>query len=268
VQSQTIPNGTFESWTDTVHATSWNTNNNTVNYVRRTTDKHLGNYAALVVTTPIGSSGDLSGILTLGTVNLSTQAVTRGKPLSGKPTEFHGYYKYTPKSGSSDNMSITLTITKWVTGTGRQTLFSNTFSSTAGATITTYQLFSMPITYSPSTAVPDSFNIIIKSSASSAQRGSKVWVDDLAFTSPNGIEEPVEFTPQVMPNPANENLFVKLNGEEFEISVYNLSGQRILSERTNEKFATLNISQVPQGIYIVNVIGANYRSTSKIIINH
>lgn len=264
VQSQTIPNGTFESWSDTIHATSWNNNNSTsAHYVRRSTSVHGGSWAALLVTTPIGSSGDLSGILTLGTINLSTQVVTRGKPLSGKPTEFHGYYKYTP-GNASDKMSIALSITKWNSGT-RQTLFSNTF--TAG-TAANYTLFSMPITYSPYTAIPDSFNIIVKSSATNVYRGSHLWVDDFAFTSNVGIEEPLEFSPQVMPNPANENLFVKLNGEEFEISIYNISGQRLLSERTNEKFVTLNISQIPQGVYIVNVIGDNYKYSSKVIINH
>ena len=100
VQSQTITNGTFETWTDTIHPTNWNTNNNIVNYVRQSVTRHLGNYSALLVTSAAdhsGSSGDLSGILTNGTVNVNTQAVTLGRPINGKPSEFHGYYKYTPE---------------------------------------------------------------------------------------------------------------------------------------------------------------------------
>lgn len=270
IQAQTITNGTFETWTDTIHPTNWNTNNNIVNYVRQSVTHHLGNYSALLVTSAAdhsGSSGDLSGILTLGKVDVNTQNVTLGKPLSGKPSEFHGYYKYTPKSGSTDNMSITLRITKW-NGSARQTLFSNTFSSTAGATITTFTLFSMPITYSPSTAVPDSFNIIIKSSASTANRGSYLWVDDLAFTANTGIEEPIEFRPGVMPNPASDHLFVRLNGEEFDINMYNIAGQKVLSERTSEKYVTLNISSIPEGVYMVTVNNDNYKYTTKIIVNH
>ena len=172
-----------------------------------------------------------------------------------------------PKSGSTDNMSVTLRVTKW-NGSARQTLFSNTFTSTAGATITTFTLFSMPITYSPSTIVPDSFNITIKSSASTANKGSYLWIDDLAFTSNTGIEEPVEFSPKVLPNPANDNLFVRLNGEEFEINMYNLSGQRVISERTNERNITLNVSTLPEGVYMINVFNDTYRYTDKIIINH
>ena len=267
IQAQTIPNNGFESWSGTNIATSWKSNNTaTVFFLRQSTDKHSGTYAAQILTLANGSAGNLSGILTLGTVNFTTpQTVTGGIPISSKPTDLHGYYKYTAGSGA-DNASITVTMTKWL-GSSHITLASASFTTTLGTSTTTYTLFTIPITYSPNTIIPDTFNITCKSSQTTAVIGSILLVDDLAFTTSTGIDEPINFEPSMFPNPANDKLFLNLSGEDYNITITNMIGQPVVSASTKKKSYIVETSQLPVGLYIVNFESKSHHFTKKLLVN-
>ncbi len=272
--AQTVPNGGFETWTNVNITSSWKSNNKTnltpnLNYIRQSTDKHSGTYAVEIISSAgdwSGSTGNISGLLTLGNVDINTQTVTGGIPISTKPLDLHGFYKYTAGNGA-ENMRVTLTITKW-TGTSRITLFNGSFNSPAGQTVTTYTQFTIPITYSPPTIIPDSFNVVIKSSAVNPVIGTRLLIDDLAFTpSTVGVEEEAVFAPSMWPNPANENVFLNLNGEEYDITVSNMIGQNVLSSKTNKEVVSIETNQLPVGIYYVNAENKAHRYTMKLLIN-
>ena len=263
--AQTIPNNGFETWPTINSATSWNSNNTTIFFLRQSTDKHGGTYAAEISTKANGSAGNLSGILTLGNVNTGTQIVTGGYPISSKPTDLHGWYKYTAGNGM-DNMVITVTMTKW-TGTSHITLTNASFNSTAGQTVSTYTQFTIPLTYSPAGFIPDTFNIIIKSSKTTAVLGSIALVDDLAFTGTTGVEEVSSFMPALWPNPASDRIFLKLNGEEYNINIVNLIGKDVYSSVTRDEEVSVSTDQLPVGVYFVNVYNKERQHTMKLLIN-
>jgi hypothetical protein len=269
LSAQTVPNNGFESWTNVTTVNTWKSNSNSVNYIRQSTDKRSGNYAAQIVSSAAdlsGSAGNISGILTLGNVNLTTQSVSGGIPISSKPTEFHGYYKYTAGNGG-ENMIVTVTMTKW-TGSSRLTLANQTFASPVGQSITTYTLFSVPLTYNPTTITPDTFNITFRSSqASSAVLGTMLLIDDLAFTTATEVAESNTFMPSMWPNPANENVFINLNGEEYDITVINMIGQTVLLSKTNKEVTSIETSNLPIGIYYVNAENNLHKYSLKLLIN-
>lgn len=264
--AQTIPNSGFENWTNVNAANGWKSNNTTmVFFLRQSTSSHSGTYAAEISSKANGSAGNLSGILTLGTINAATQTVSGGFPISSKPTDLHGFYKYTAGNGA-DQMTINVVMTKW-SGTTRLTLANATFTSVAGQTVSAYTQFTIPLTYNPTTITPDTFNIIIKSSKTTAVVGTIAWVDDLAFTTATGIEETSTFKPSMWPNPAKENVNFNLDGEQYNISISNIIGQTVATTKTNDKLFNLNTMDLPNGIYNVNLESKTNSYSLKLIIS-
>jgi hypothetical protein len=71
---------------------------------------------------------------------------------------------------------------------------------------------------------------------------------------------------QVFPNPATDKLHVNLNGESIlDLSLTDLSGKLILQKSTISNENTLNISEIPAGIYILSVKGSTGTSRYQII---
>jgi len=85
-----------------------------------------------------------------------------------------------------------------------------------------------------------------------------------------GINETFDNKVAVYPNPAREELNVihDFNGET-EISVYNISGQLVLHKLANENAglnkSTLNIRELPSGVYNVKISSGNKSQSVKFI---
>jgi hypothetical protein len=77
------------------------------------------------------------------------------------------------------------------------------------------------------------------------------------------IEKPIV---KLFPNPANNELYLLSNNlnEAYDISIYNLIGQQVL-QTTNK---TIDISNLPNGMYMVLVKSASIEFNKKIIVNH
>jgi hypothetical protein len=77
------------------------------------------------------------------------------------------------------------------------------------------------------------------------------------------IEKPIV---KLFPNPANNELYLLSNNlsEAYDISMYNLIGQQVL-QTTNK---TVDISSLPNGMYMVLVKSASIEFNKKIIVNH
>ncbi len=61
----------------------------------------------------------------------------------------------------------------------------------------------------------------------------------------------------IYPNPAQNDITTSAAVELTTVSIYNSSGQRVLTQAPNQKEATINISQLISGIYFVKVIAKN-----------
>lgn len=70
-------------------------------------------------------------------------------------------------------------------------------------------------------------------------------------------------TVNVFPNPANNTITIE-NIAGAQISVFNIAGQEVLSVEAANANETLNVSALPEGMYIVRVVNGTEVGTSKV----
>jgi len=265
----TIPNNGFETWTDTITPGSWGTSNLSLGFlsfspVTQTTDKHSGSYAMKLKTINT-SFGLLPGVATCGTLNLALHTITGGVPTGGvKPASFSGAFKYNSVNG--DTMLIIALLTRW-NGTSRDTLGRG--GITVNQTVANYNVFNEPIQYQNPNLIPDTFNIIILSSAGAApQENSTLYVDDLSFVGTLGEKMPLAmFMQKVYPNPS-DGLFNLTLGDEsiYTVKVYNMMGQKIYEKDNVVNQQLIDIKGYPKGIYYIEVSNGEFRRSHKVTI--
>lgn len=264
-----VPNGNFENWTDSVTAASWSSNNYSLggilnyNFVHQSTDAHGGTYAAKLVTANIPILGDMGGLVTLGSYDMLA-GLSGGQGISGKPVKLKAYFKYLPVS--SDTMALIVIMTKW-NGSSRDTLFYNGVMT--NTTVSAYTLVEIPISYTPSTASPDTMNIIATSSAGyTPQIGSALFLDDLSFEYGASINESADNSIlSVFPNPTTGNITVLLNGASNTITVSNVLGEVIYSQNTTSKNLNIDLSSFADGIYMLGVDNGSSKHFQKLILS-
>lgn len=271
-----VPNGGFENWTDTVTCQSWQGAVSVLgflnaNFLTRTTQAKTGQYAAKIETKSLLLLGTIPGIATTGTLSLDILggglSIIGGVPLSGKPTKLKGFFKYDNMQG--DTMMIFIITTKWNAATQtRDTLTQKGYASNQQTS--TYTAFNINLTYTPSTAVPDSFNIIIFSSAGSVpQLGSALYVDDLSFEYNSvGIVENANSIFNVYPNPSTGVVQVDIDSNEpSQLSVYNSIGQMVSRTENVQRWHIMDLSGNTNGIYFIEVRNGNETYTKKLMLN-
>ena len=92
---------------------------------------------------------------------------------------------------------------------------------------------------------------------------NNTWCTLYSPTNPSdGIIENTN-TLSVSPNPASTTLTVE-NAAGARILVYNIAGQEVMSIEAAEANATLNVSDLNAGLYIVRVVNGNEVSTAKV----
>lgn len=71
---------------------------------------------------------------------------------------------------------------------------------------------------------------------------------------------------QVYPNPITTSCTITSNQKQIrKIELFNIQGQKILSNVPNSKQVKIDMQKIPSGIYLVNIISDNLRSTFKLI---
>ena len=70
----------------------------------------------------------------------------------------------------------------------------------------------------------------------------------------------------IYPNPVNKTLFVESNSniQINEVIIYNFIGQKVIEEKVNVK--QLNVSNLKNGYYIIELVTNNFRTSHKLII--
>ncbi len=96
---------------------------------------------------------------------------------------------------------------------------------------------------------------------SCTERSECIQVDTL------GLEEFSEEEIKVYPNPVISNLNIEfLNSEaEAAVKLYDVSGKLILSTNTDGTFTSLDLKEMPQGIYFLNLETSEKSGTFKIV---
>ncbi len=88
----------------------------------------------------------------------------------------------------------------------------------------------------------------------SAGDGTSIWVDELSFGNVQGVEEthaPVRFT--LWPSPATDRLHIEASSAIEEVTVQDVCG-RVMSRATfTQTTATLEVGDLPAGIYLAQL---------------
>lgn len=71
----------------------------------------------------------------------------------------------------------------------------------------------------------------------------------------------------VYPNPANNIVYIQSSGEIFnQVSIVNLLGETLIKDVQNHTKASINVANLPAGIYIVQVKLKNQLVQQKLVI--
>ncbi len=71
---------------------------------------------------------------------------------------------------------------------------------------------------------------------------------------------------RIFPNPARETIAIDLpfsGGAEQEINIYNIAGMQVLSLQSRQKSITVDIRNLPAGVYFVRISGSSLVCTGK-----
>lgn len=156
----------------------------------KTTESYSGAMAAKLISKVFspqqGTNIFLPGLVATSELDIPNQTIDLGKPYTGRPVSFKGYYKYFPVSG--DSALIEVLLTKYNTSLHKRDTIAITKNIITN-TVSSYTLFDYPLTYH-STANPDTAVILLVSSAGinfqnlqgcTGQIGSIMFVDEISF---------------------------------------------------------------------------------------
>ncbi|MFN5620615.1 MAG: T9SS type A sorting domain-containing protein [Flavobacteriales bacterium] len=96
----------------------------------------------------------------------------------------------------------------------------------------------------------------------------------LPLSVPQVDSEMVSVEP-AMPNPANNNTRITLNtpsANSVTVTMVNMVGERVLSRnfagKRGENSITLDVAELPQGVYLYTIESGSFKTTRKLVIQH
>ncbi|MBK9317438.1 MAG: T9SS type A sorting domain-containing protein [Bacteroidetes bacterium] len=69
----------------------------------------------------------------------------------------------------------------------------------------------------------------------------------------------------VYPNPAQDAVTISSNKEMISIQIYNALGEKILDIPSFQKSHSLDLSEIPAGVYMIEARNKEYLATKKLI---
>jgi hypothetical protein len=286
--AQYIPNAGFETWSSSVgedqQPTGWvsynvftaslidpgNTNPTSVTQAPAP-NNYQGTYSAKITTvtlvtnpapTTIPSTG---GFLMAGNVSFVSPYIHAGYDFTSRPTTFTYAAKYTPVG--TDTAFAFVLLTKWNTSTmSRDTVAAGVDFLPVAVSAYQARTVNMVFDAALSAVFPDTAQILFSASSGIApQVGSALWVDALAFSGYNGINESsVDNGVDVYPNPSsNITNFDVISEEAYQVVVFDMTGREVNRLMITNKNAKLNSYLLPTGVYTYSVISAENEVLSR-----
>ena len=94
---------------------------------------------------------------------------------------------------------------------------------------------------------------------------------DINISSVMGVEE-VDISFTSYPNPANQDLFVKFQGNEgmnFQLVIYNVLGEEVMTKSIVNGTNKINVAHLNNGVYFYSIVTNNeIIETKKLIVRH
>lgn len=213
---------------------------------------HSGTAAIKLVTTSVTGIGITPAILTNGMINVQTQSIEGGSAMNSRPMSFGGWFRFDPIS--TDTAFFNVRLTKWNTVMNSRdniATIDTVITGTSGAFVN----FELPFEYY-STETPDTVLLLFGSGTNTApQEGSALFVDDLYYTYPQGIEDATEFGVSVFPNPALNTIRIgNENGLRFsQAHIFSIDGKMVMNESLANRAATIDVSGLTTGTYLLRL---------------
>ncbi len=269
-----IPNSGFEDWTTVggyEDPTGWASTNSfstgSFYSVTKSTDHYpatVGNYSVRIENnTSLLPNFSGRGVVMTG----DTLDPHPTFPITGHPTSLTGYYKFAPQNGDTMSIVIGLYLNGVRVFAHDQIFISN---------IPTSDWTSFNISF-PTYAAADSGHIYLASyaaaDASSMPHGNSVlYVDNLNFDKliTSVSEQTVKNTLfNLYPNPASDILtlnFGNRNNADLTLNIYNVTGELVSSETLRQNQQQINIGELSNGIYMVEIKSNGWSENQKLII--
>ena len=269
-----IPNNGFENWIEYgngLNPEGWWCSNDSVSSigiyfpVTRSTDHfpaNVGEYS-------IRLSNSTSLLPTWGGMGITWYGGWNGNnnpsfPISGHPNSLCGYYKFLNDKG--DAMRIFLVLYNNGIEVAQAEFIDN-------VTVTDWTPFVIPI---PEYEIADSARIMLSSFDADAFQingNSILFIDNLSFDNlissvGNNISTVPEFNS--FPNPASDYVKIINNSSNFNnltVNFYSILGGLVKSETINSNQNQFNITNLKNGIYLVEIKTTEITFYKKIIIN-
>jgi hypothetical protein len=270
-----IPNNGFENWTTVggyQNPTSWNNCNssstNSFYPVTKSTDHYptsIGSFSIRMENyTPLSNCSTYGFAQTSDNDNPCKPAF----PITGHPNSLRGYYKCFPKN--NDTIQIGLMLFKngvWIAGA--ELLTTNTVSN--------WTPFNLPISsYTDADSATITFAAFFNDTTCGFPFGpfgnSVLYIDNVSFD--NLITEVPEKnldynTLNIFPNPACEVLNVVFNENkiiDYRVKIYNIIGTLVKTETLKQNQSQINIEDLSNGTYLLEIESQFYIKKQKLII--
>jgi hypothetical protein len=235
---------------------------------RITTDAFLGSFAAQLISVE-GVFNNVAGILASGPLldeKLIPDFNRLKRPYSARPHALKLHYKSFP--AIMDTCALIMLLTKWNAITQQaDTVGLASFST--GDTASVYTSVTIPFEYY-SSDLPDSAYFIATSSLDgfNPQPGSTFIIDELSIQQfQTATAETQTMKLNVFPNPAfNEmNIHIAETDEPLEITICNISGKVVYTEKTRLHQLVLPIASWEPGMYIITIRTNHFTLHEKIV---
>jgi hypothetical protein len=267
-----ITNSGFENWTTVgsyENPTGWATSNSSSTGSFYSCTKSTDHYPASVGNYSLRLENNTALTQTTGGWGMAATDTMAypyepSFPISGHPTSLTGYYKF--NSVNSDTMFIRILLFS----NGAMVCYSTMETSTTASDWTSFNL------EIPSYTTADSAQILMSAMYPSSQfdvpnGNSVLYVDNLNFdvliTSIS--EQTVKSNFGFYPNPTSEivTLNVKnVNNAELTLNIYNLTGTLVKSEILEQNNHQLNIGDLNNGVYMVEIQSKDFTENKRLII--
>lgn len=230
-------------------------------------DPQDSDYSVRLVSTSVMGGPAVPGMLTTGKLDIDfmnqTGDIHGGVPYSQKPSRLKGWYKYNPAIGDSALISI------W---------FKHDTIDIGGGTIkianaaSMWTEFTVDINYSGN-LMPDTMNILLSTSTQrnnvpvgSALDIDHIWLEGGTLGYKRTFKVHTGF--KLYPNPAENqvNIVPEMNTRVDYVNVYSSTGSLVLQELSFDKANPLNTSNLPKGLYFVEIGANNTTVIEKLII--
>ncbi len=270
--SQTIPNGSFESWYSYAlgeYPTGWMTSDSVSaaygggNNASKSTAAYDGSYALQLKNTSIlsgavkGPGVATNGVITSAGLNFT---FSKGTADTSRSRFFTCWYKYIDTANVNDAGVAKIMLLKYNNGTGARDTIA--YGMTEIHANPNYSILTVPLVYRNFISQPDTFLIILQSSRGlndvNLGVGNSLTVDSLIFSGFVGINElenPVKSV-NVYPQPAIDklNLAIELKQvTKLTYEIFNINGQLISSAPLSSLNETIDVAALSAGRYILRL---------------